>query len=194
MTTLLKISIATLLFAIVVGVFVFAVLFGTSDPTKESDDVGIFPEPRDRPVEVEKPPKDTPPVRPNEAGPTTTESLTLPQHQLDQLREIIANAQPVPAPSGGGERWYFLTETPMYRLHVVVRKDGTAVVDMALLQAPYYVARRHAESVFSELFGGERDDLCGFPFYVHVDSDPAFKERGNLGLEHCGANLLAESE
>ncbi len=114
-------------------------------------------------------------------------------HQVDQLREIILVSQEVPT-RVVGERWYFVAHTPMHTTHIVVVPDGSAYVDVVLNQAPYTMSRMYAESEFAHLFNGERDDLCGFPFNIHVDSDPLLKERGNLGLEYCGANTLGENE
>ncbi|MBP9749642.1 MAG: hypothetical protein KBD21_02840 [Candidatus Pacebacteria bacterium] len=191
------------LFVIFGGVILYYFDLSQSPPTGKDDGVvNFFPE-NDKTstnVSTESPtPSESDLSFPDKVGKDVGPSISqgglspLLPHQVDYLREVIMKSQEVPSPTSGEKR-YAVAQTPLYETYVVILPTGDALVDVTLKQAPYALSRMYAESEFAQLFNGERDDLCGFPFNIHVDSDPLLKERGNLGLEYCGANTLGENE
>lgn len=114
-------------------------------------------------------------------------------HQVGSIRLVANKSQKFPEVSNATSSIFLVKDSPTYTIHIIVENE-TPVVDVFLKQPPFYDSRAEAESEFAKKFGGERADLCGFPFFVHVPEDSHLYKRGNLGLEHCGANQLAENE
>jgi len=114
------------------------------------------------------------------------------QHEF--LFEAVLNSQPYPRAPNEPMRFLVADEAAYTIVLDGSIDDDMLVVNVLLKEAPFTESRAQAESVFAQQFGGERDDLCGIPFYVHVAEDHPLFERGNLGLEHCGANKLEDGE
>lgn len=191
---------ATFIFLVVAVSYLFYQFGSSKQPPAPLQEVDpdFFPKSEDLTVDTDvtiTPRGDALEGTPQTGNPLISQGGTEPlqSYQLGYLREIILSSQQVPSPLAG-QRWYFVARTPLHTTHIVVIPDGSAYVDVVLTQAPYTISRMHAEVEFAHLFNGERVDLCGFPFYIHVESDPALKERGNLGLEYCGANKLEDTE
>ncbi len=191
----------TLIFFVVGTLYIFYLLNGAKGSSMQSREAApdFFPERADSTGDADRAGMSQEDAPDDAFGETTnfpvSQGGTEPMlpHQLRYLHEIILSSQQVPSPVTD-QRWYFVAQTAIHTTHIVVIPDGSAYVDVVLTQAPYNASRMRAESEFAQLFNGERADLCGFPFFIHVESDPVLKERGNLGLEYCGANKLEETE